>query len=95
MTIFTSCGAGCHIVAKEDLSVFVDLVVTAPPSDWNSAPRVGTLDHYCGYSFVSKDLMEKYMEEKIGRGHTPHGHEGPKPDPARWDRVPASNLFAI
>ena len=82
-------------MAKEDLSVFVDPVVTAPPSDWNSAPRVGTLDHYCGYSFVSKDLMEKYMEEKIGRGHTPHGHEGPKPDPARWDRVPASNLFAI
>jgi hypothetical protein len=85
---------GCHIVAKEDLSVFVDPVVSAPhPPDQNRNAHVGTLDRYCGYSFVSKDLMEKYMEEKIGRSHVPHGHEGPKPDPAVLDRVPASNLF--
>ncbi len=38
------------------------------------------------------DLMEKYMEEKIGRSHIPYGHEGPKPDPAVWNKVPASNL---
>jgi hypothetical protein len=77
---------GCHIVAKEDLSVFVDPVISAPPPpDQNTRnAHAGTLDRYIGYSFISKDLMEKYMEEKIGRGHVPHGHEGPKPDPA-WD----------
>ncbi len=74
--------------------MFVDLVVSAPPRpDQNRNAHAGTLDHYIGYSFVSEDLMGKYMEEKIGRGHIPHGHEGPKPDPGVWDKVPASNLF--
>ncbi len=83
---------GCRIVAKEDPSVFSDPIVSAPPPP-DRERAAGTLDRYYGYSFVSKELMEKYMEEKIGRGHVPRGHEGPKPDPAVWDRVPASNLF--
>jgi hypothetical protein len=85
---------GCHIVVKEDLSAFVDPVISAPPPpDQNRNAHAGTFDRYIGYSFMSKDLMEKYMEEKIGHGHIQHGHEGPKPDPAVWDKVPASNLF--
>jgi hypothetical protein len=85
---------GCHIVAKEDLSVFVDPVVSAPPPpDQNRNAHASTLDRYGGYFFVSKDLMEKYTVEKIGCSQVPHGHEGPKPDPAVWDKVPTSNLF--
>ncbi len=85
---------GCHIVAKEDSSVFVDPVMFAsPPPDQNRNAHTGTIDHYIGSSFMSKVLMEKYMEEKIGHGHVPHGHEGAKPDPAVWDKVPTSNPF--
>jgi hypothetical protein len=39
------------------------------------------------------DLMKKYMEEKFGCGYVSYGHEGPQPDPAVWNKVPASNLF--
>jgi hypothetical protein len=68
----------CHIMMKEDPPVFVD-PFSSPP-DQNRNAHAGTLDCYSGYSFVPIYLMEKYMEEKIGRGHA-YGHEGPQPDP--------------
>ncbi len=70
-----------------------DLNLVSAPPDQNRNSHAGTLDCFSGYSFAPIDLMEKYLEEKIGPSHVPYGHEGPQPDSAVWNKVPASNLF--
>ncbi len=78
---------------KEDPSVFVDPVSAPPDQNRNAHAGTLTLDHYSGYPVMPIGLMEKYTEEKIGRSHVPYDHEGCQPDPAVWNKVPASNLF--